>query len=74
MKRILAILMVSLFMVAVMAITAPMAFADPDCTGPPSDRPGSCKITEKGQGKESGKPEPGKFVGPKQTKNPEHKK
>ena len=73
MKRILSILMASLFMVAVMAITASTAFADPNCTGNPEGRPGSCKITEKGQGKETGPPDTGKFVGPKHTKNPEHK-
>ena len=34
------------------------------CTGPPNDRPGVCKITDKGQGKEPGPPGPGDFVGP----------
>jgi hypothetical protein len=53
-KRILALLMVSLFLVAALAVTASMAFADPDCappTKPPCHDPG-------------GPPGPGNFVGP----------
>ena len=56
MKRILALLMVSLFMVAAIAVTASTVFADPNCTGPPGDRPGACH--------EGGKPGPSNFVGP----------
>ena len=63
-RRISLLLATALLAVTMMVATAAPAFADPDCTGPPGDRPGACKITDKGQGKEPGPPGPGKFVGP----------
>ena len=56
-------LLVAALMLALTMSFGGVAFADPNCTGNPEDRPGSCKITEKGQGKEAGPPGPGKFVG-----------
>ena len=51
---------ISLLIAAVVALTmslgAATAFADPNCTGPPTDRPGACH--------EGGKPGPANFVGP----------
>ena len=64
MKRILTMLALVALLVVALSLSALSAFADPDCTGPPGDRPGACKITEKGQSKEPGPPGPGKFVGP----------
>ena len=64
MKRIIMMLALTALLVVALSLSALSAFADPDCTGPPGDRPGACKITEKGQGKEPGPPGPGKFVGP----------
>jgi hypothetical protein len=51
-KRILSILMICLFMVAMMAVTASVAFADPDCRGAAAERVSPCKPD-------------GKFSGPK---------
>ena len=56
MKRILMVLALALIVSSVMAVTASTVFADPDCTGPPTDRPGACH--------EGGKPGPSNFVGP----------
>ena len=64
MRKRISLLIAALMLALTMSLGgAGAALADPDCTGNPDDRPGSCKITEKGQGKESGKPGPGKFVG-----------
>ena len=54
MKRVLTVLVLALIMAAVMVATAMTAFADPNCTGPKADRPGSCH--------ETGKPGPSNFV------------
>ena len=51
MRRILMVLAVALVMLAAMAVPA---FADPNCTGNPADRPASCH--------ETGQPGPGNFV------------
>ena len=65
MRKRIALLLTALMLALTMSLSgAGAAFADPNCTGPPDDRPGACKITEKGQGKETGPPGPGKFVGP----------
>lgn len=64
MKRMLMVLTAALIMAAMAVAMAAPAFAAPDCTGPPGERPGACKITDKGQGKEPGPPGPGEFVGP----------
>ena len=64
MRRRIALLITAVMLALTMSFgAAAAAFADPDCTGNPAERPGSCKIAEKGQGKESGPPGPGKFVG-----------
>ena len=63
MRKRISLLFAALMMALTMSLGS-VAFADPNCTGPPDDRPGACKITEKGQGKETGPPGPGKFVGP----------
>jgi hypothetical protein len=63
-KRIVMMLALTALLVVALSLSALSAFADPNCTGPPGDRPGACKITDKGQGKEPGPPGPGKFVGP----------
>ena len=49
-------LLVAALMLALTMSFGTVAFADPDCSGPPSDRPGSCH--------EGGKPGPSNFVGP----------
>jgi hypothetical protein len=64
MKRIIVMLTLAALLVVALTATAGLSFADPNCTGPPGDRPGACKITERGQGNEQGPPGPGKFVGP----------
>ena len=64
MKRIFAILMACLFMVAAMAVMASAAFAAPNCTGNPADRPASCLTSTKGQEEPGGgPPSSGNFVG-----------
>ena len=58
MKRILLMLALAALVVTAMAIAGMgAAFADPNCTGPPSDRPGACH-------EPGGPPGPGNFVGP----------
>jgi hypothetical protein len=58
MKRIIMMLTVAALVVTAMAIAgAGAAFADPNCTGPPSERPGACHAP-------GGPPGPGNFVGP----------
>ena len=69
-KRISLLITAVMLALALSFGSAAAAFADPNCTGNPAERPGSCKITEKGQGKESGPPGPGKFVGPGGGSNP----
>jgi len=54
MRRILTVLAVALVMTMLLVAMAMPAFADPDCTGPKSDRPGSCH--------ETGQPGPSNFV------------
>ena len=54
MKRILLVLMIALVMAATMVTVAVPAFADPNCTGKPADRPASCH--------ETGQPGPSNFV------------
>lgn len=54
MKRIISVLAVLVVMAAMLAAMAVPAFADPNCTGNPADRPASCHDT--------GKPGPGNFV------------
>jgi hypothetical protein len=61
-KRILMVLALALIMASMMAVTASIGFADPNCTGPPSGRPHSC-LVEPG-GSNGGPPGPGNFVGP----------
>ena len=56
MKRILLVLTVALVMAAMLVAGASVVFADPNCTGPPGDRPGACH--------EGGQPGPSNFVGP----------
>ena len=57
-KRIFLMLTVLALLLTAMAITGVgAAFADPNCTGPPSDRPGACH-------EPGGPPGPGNFVGP----------
>jgi hypothetical protein len=52
-RRIVTLLAVALVMAA-MAIAMPLALADPNCTGPLTDRPASCHDT--------GQPAPANFV------------
>ena len=57
MRKRIILLVVALMMALSMALgTVGSAFADPNCTGPPSERPGACH--------EGGKPGPANFVGP----------
>ena len=57
-----------LFAVVMMALSvygAAAAFADPNCTGPPGERPASCLTSTRGQEEPGGgPPAPGNFVGP----------
>jgi len=64
-KRILMVLALALIVTSMMAVTAGTVFADPKCTGKPSDRPASCLTSTKGQEEPGGGPPgPGNFVGP----------
>jgi hypothetical protein len=54
MKRILMVVAAALVMAAMFVALAMSAFADPNCTGNPADRPASCHDT--------GQPGPGNFV------------
>ena len=66
MKRRIALL----FTVVMMALAlsfggAVAAFAAPNCTGPPGERPASCLTSTQGQEEPGGgPPRPGNFVGP----------
>jgi hypothetical protein len=53
-KRIILVLTVALVLAAIVVAMAMPAFADPNCTGPKADRPGSCH--------ETGEPGPSNFV------------
>ncbi len=65
MKRILTVLVAMLIMAAMMAVTAGTVFADPNCTGPPGERPASCLTSTKGnESPGGGPPGPGNFTGP----------
>ena len=65
MKRILLVMSVALVLVAMIVATAATVFADPNCTGPPGDRPASCLTSTKGNEEPGGgPPDPGNFVGP----------
>ena len=55
MRKRMTLLIAAVVMALSMALSG-VAFADPNCTGPPTDRPGACH--------ESGKPGPSNFVGP----------
>ena len=55
MRKRMTLLIAAVVMALSMALSG-LAFADPNCTGPPSDRPGACH--------EGGKPGPANFVGP----------
>jgi hypothetical protein len=56
MRKRISLLIAALMMALTMSFGVAAAFADPDCTGPPTDRPGACH--------EGGKPGPSNFVGP----------
>jgi hypothetical protein len=50
---------------AMLAVMAVPAFAAPNCTGNPADRPASCLTSTKGQEQPGGgPPRAGNFVGP----------
>ena len=70
MRKRISLLITAVILALAISFGSMAAFADPNCTGPPAERPGACKITEKGQGKEPGPPGPGKFVGPGGGSNP----
>ncbi len=56
MRKRITLLIAALMVALTMSFGSMAAFADPNCTGPPTDRPGSCH--------EGGKPGPSNFVGP----------
>ena len=56
MSKRITLLIAALMLSLSMSFGAAAAFADPNCTGPPSDRPGACH--------DGGKPGPANFVGP----------
>ena len=62
MKRLLIMLTLLALLIGALSVSAFSAVADPNCTGPPSDRPHSC-LVEPG-GSNGGPPGPGNFVGP----------
>ena len=65
MKRILLVLTVALVMAAMALAMAMPVFAQPNCTGPPGERPASCLTSTKGQEEPGGgPPRAGNFVGP----------
>jgi hypothetical protein len=56
MRKRISLLVAALVVALTMSLGAAAALADPNCTGPPTDRPGACH--------EGGKPGPANFVGP----------
>ena len=67
-KRTFMVLTLALVIAAMMVAMAMPAFADPDCTGYPGDRPASCLTSTTGQEEPGGgPPAPGNFVGPGPT-------
>jgi hypothetical protein len=65
MKRMLTVIALAIIVTSIMAITASTVFADPNCTGPPGDRPASCLTSTRGNEEPGGgPPRPGNFVGP----------
>jgi hypothetical protein len=54
MRKRVTLLFAAIMMALAMSIGAAAAFADPDCTGNPEDRPASCHDTDQ--------PGPGNFV------------
>ena len=56
MRKRITLLVAALVVTLTMSLGAAAAFADPNCTGPPTDRPAACH--------EGGKPGPSNFVGP----------
>ena len=64
MKRMLAVLSAVVVMAAALVVLAVPAFAAPNCTGNPADRPASCLTSTKGQEEPGGgPPRSGNFVG-----------
>jgi hypothetical protein len=64
MRKRISLLFVALMLALTMSFGAVAAFAQPNCTGKPSDRPASCLTSTKGQEEPGGGPPgPGNFVG-----------
>ncbi len=48
MKRIIMMLALTALLVLALSMSALSAFAGPDCSGPPNERPASCKVDATG--------------------------
>jgi hypothetical protein len=64
MRKRISLLVAALVVALTMSLGAAAASADPNCTGPPTDRPGACH--------EGGKPGPANFVGPGGARQANH--